>query len=59
MLECVAVILDVIVVVVGVGKEILILRKDICCAEVRTGESCLLRLAYLEDFLLVVSEILA
>ena len=58
MLECVAVVLDVVVVVVGVGKEILVLCKDICGAEVGTGESCLLWLAYLEDFTGVICQVL-
>ena len=59
MLEGILVILHVIVIVVGVGKEVVLHGKDVGRAEVRTGQACPQRFLYLEYLLLVVRQILA
>ena len=59
MLEGVFVILNVVIVVVGVGKEVVTCSKDVCSAQVRPGQSYLMRLLNLENFLGIVAEILA
>ena len=54
MLEGVLVILDVIVIVIGIGEEVLAEGKDVGRAEVGCGEAGTVGVAYLEDFLGIV-----
>ena len=54
MLERVLVILDVVVVVVGIGEEVVLLSEDVGRADVGTGQAGTKRILYLEDLLLVV-----
>ena len=59
MLEGVAVVLDVVVVVVGVGKEVLVLGEDVGRADVGGWQACLAGVADFVDLLGIVGKVLA
>ena len=59
MLECVLVVGYIVVVVVGVGKEGITIRKYISCAQIRSGQLCFMWLLDREHFLGIVGKILA
>ena len=59
MLKCVVVVLNVVVVVVGVGQEVMIQGKHIGRAHVGAGQAIALRLEYLINLLGVVTQVLA
>ncbi len=59
MLEGILVILYVVIIIVGIGKEIIACGKDVGGAQVGTGQSGFVRVTYLKHFLLVVGKALA
>jgi len=58
-LEGIFVILDVVVVVVGIGKKVVLHGEDVGRADVGTRQTCPKRFLYLEDLLLIVREVLS
>ena len=58
-LEGVLVVVDVVVIIVGIGEEIVVLSKDVGCADIRRRQGGSLGCFQLKDLLGVVAEILA
>ena len=59
MLEGVLVVLNVVVVVVGIGEEVILRSEDVGRAEVGTWQACPNRFLYLENLFGIVGKVLA
>ena len=59
MLECILIVRNVVIIIIRIGEEIIIHRKYILAAQVRGGQSDLVRIADFEHFLRIVIQVLA